>query len=326
MFKRGICTIEDLAASSRAPLRKRFRPNYYIGLYEQALDTDGIDQDWVQELVLEPFAVNNAVFKRTNKERFGEFDGRSIELLRASPALRRSCVVHDMAISDARTACDFFDKLEPEFGKALQFYATDLCLKVTSVHRRGSRLTVVLDSGGKILQIVFPPFVLPVSTSEPWVLYPLNRILRAVLIRTAVKRLVAELEGDQESLEKRDILLLCREAREHLRRYANFHIETYDMLDEPRRRFDVVRAMNIFNRSYFPDVVLSKAIGNVLTSLNENGVFLTGSNQNAGSIVNGSIYRKCGGRFVRLHKSASGSPVDDLIMAASGAVSQAKAI
>jgi hypothetical protein len=29
---------------------------------------------------------------------------------------------------------------------------------------------------------------------------------------------------------------------------------------------------------------------------------------------------------VRLHKSASGSPVDDLIMAASGAVSQAKAI
>src|SRR5690242_7618990 len=98
MFKRGIYTIEDLAAASRAPVRKRFRPNYYIGLYEQALDTEGIDQTWAQELILEPFAVNNAVFKRTNKERFGEFDSRSIEILRDSPALRRSCVVHDMAV------------------------------------------------------------------------------------------------------------------------------------------------------------------------------------------------------------------------------------
>jgi hypothetical protein len=316
MFKRGICTVDDLLASRRAAARKHFRPNCYIGLYEEALAVNGAGADFWQEVILEPFAVNNAVFKRTAKNRFSDFDCRTVEVLCELPS-RRTCVVHDMAVSDARTACGLFDQLAPKLGGALEFYATDLCLKVISVRRPGARLTLVVDPGGRILQIVFPPFVLPVSIDEPWLLYPVNRMARAILMRTAVKHLMSLMEKNQNAVERREILLLCREAREHLRQHPNFHVQAYDMLDRPWRKFDAVRAMNIFNRTYFPDAVLSAAIGNVFDSLNEDGVFVTGSNQNAGSAVNGSIYRKSGGRFIPLYKSALGSPVDDLVAAAS---------
>ena len=315
MFKRGICTVNDLIAAQGSPARKRFRPNYYIGLYEEALTANGIGDNRWQERILEPFAVRNAVFKRTAKERFNDFDTKTVELLCKLPALRSSFAVHDLAVSDGRTACDLFDKLAREFGDALEFYASDLCLKVSSVRRPGERLTLVVDPGSKLLQIVFPPFVLPVSTSEPWLLYPVNRLLRAVLMRTAVKRLMRVLRENRGELEEREILLLCPEAREHLRHYPNFHVETYDMLEMPPRKFEAVRAMNIFNRTYFSDCVLAKAVNNVFESLTEDGVFVTGSNQDAGSRVNGSIYRKSAGRFIRLYQSALGSPVDHLIMA-----------
>jgi hypothetical protein len=237
-----------------------------------------------------------------------------MEVLCGSAALRESCAVHDMAVSDARTACDFFDKLASEFGDALEFYATDLCLKVYSVRQREGRLTLVIDPEGRILQIVFPPFVLPVSTSEPWLLYPVNRLLRAVLMRTAVKDLIRRVQESDDTVERREILLLCQEAREHLRSYPKFHVEIYDVMEEPPRKYAVVRAMNIFNRTYFAEPVLAEAVSNVFGSLKEGGLFITGSNQDAGSTVNGTIYRKADGGFVTLYKSALGSPVDDLII------------
>jgi hypothetical protein len=316
MLKLGICTIDDLVTARRSVARKRFRPNYYIGLYEEALKTETLDDAQWQERILEPFAVRNAVFKRTARERFSDFDDATIQVLRNQQLLRRACTVHDLAVSDARTACDLFDKLVPEFGDALEFYATDICLKVSAIRQPGGRLTLVVDPSGRLLQIVFPPFVLPVSTSEPWVLYPLNRVLRAVLLRTEARKLLSILRERPDEVEQREILLLCREAREHLARYQNFHVETYDMLEPPGRKFEIVRAMNIFNRTYFSDAVLARAVDKVVESLSEGGIFVTGSNQDAGTTVNGSIYRKSGGRFIREYESALGSPIDHLIAAA----------
>jgi hypothetical protein len=311
MFKRGICTVNDLIAAERSLKRRYFRPDCYIGLYEEVMAING--NGYWQELILSPFAVRDTVFKRTTSNRFNEFDSNTLELLRESAPLRESCVVHDMAVSDARTACYFFDKLARELGDELEFYATDLCLKVYSVHQPGGRLTVVIDADERILQIVLPPFVLPVAMNDRWLLYPVNRLVRAVLMQTIVKRVMRLLRDGSGALERREILLLCQEAREHLQRYPNFHVEIYDALEIPQRKYGVVRAMNIFNRTYFPDHVLVKAVGNVFVSLNEGGIFITGSNQDAGSMVNGSVYRKCGGRFVPTYKSALGSPVDHII-------------
>jgi hypothetical protein len=313
MFKRGVCTVQELIAAESRLRGKRFRKNCYIGLYEEALAIGGPRVDSTQEAILKAFAIANAVFKRTEKQRFSAFDATTVQMLREVLALKERCTIHDMAVSDGRTACEFFDKLLPELGDALEFYATDACVAVTALRRRGGRTTTVVDREGKILQIVFPPFVLSTVLREQWLPYPVNRLLRVVLMRTAVKRLIRLFKEGGNGLERHEIRLLCREAREHLERNGNFHVETYDMLARSPRNYTVVRAMNIFNLSYFSDDVIARAVRNLLVSLDDGGVFVTGSNQDAGSTVNGTIYRKYRGGLVPMYVSGEGSQIDHIV-------------
>ena len=71
--------------------------------------------------------------------------------------------------------------------------------------------------------------------------------------------------------------------------------------------------MNVLNLVYFSETNLKKAISNIIACLNEGGVLVTGSNLEAGSMVNGGIYKKSGRRLEKLATSGSGSQVDNLI-------------
>src|ERR1700674_699891 len=145
MYNLGICTAEDLATYRHSLRRRFFRKACYAGLYEeaQAVNED-IGREW-EEAILSQLAVSNGAFKRTSRKRLEEFDEATMEALRAIPGLCERSIVHDMAVSDGRTSCEFFSKLSLEFRDALEFYATDLCLKVTKLRERGRRTTVVID-------------------------------------------------------------------------------------------------------------------------------------------------------------------------------------
>jgi hypothetical protein len=54
-------------------------------------------------------------------------------------------------------------------------------------------------------------------------------------------------------------------------------------------------------------------VKNVVQSLREGGLFITGSNAGAGTVVNGAIYKKTQTGMARIEVSGSGSPVDELI-------------
>jgi DNA integrity scanning protein DisA with diadenylate cyclase activity len=71
--------------------------------------------------------------------------------------------------------------------------------------------------------------------------------------------------------------------------------------------------MNILNASYFPEAQLRKAVENIVQSLREGGLFITGSNMEQGTIVNGGIYKKRKNRLERIEISGKGSAVDALI-------------
>ena len=71
--------------------------------------------------------------------------------------------------------------------------------------------------------------------------------------------------------------------------------------------------MNVLNLVYFSEANLKKAILNIISSLNEGGLLVTGSNLEAGSVVNGGIYKKSVLRLEKLATAGSGSQVDDLI-------------
>jgi len=310
----GICNLRDLvrAARQRTGPREYFKRPCYIGLYEDAI-TAGFAG--VQEAILFSFTVVNGAFKRTSRNRFGAFDHAIIDVLRQVIPARQHFVVHDLAVSDARTASEFFARLSAEFQDAFEFHATDLCLKVIAIRRPGARTVVVIDERGNVLQIMFEPFVFPARLTgrrQRW-LYLLNNGLRMILMRTAVKETLRLHSLGDRSLDQREILLVCPEARDALERCSNFHIETYDAFTNAPRAYSVVRAMNLLNRSYFSDDSLAKVITNIADSLEDGGIFITGSNGDAGSMVNGTIYRKQRREFVPIHKSGDGSPIDDLI-------------
>ena len=81
----------------------------------------------------------------------------------------------------------------------------------------------------------------------------------------------------------------------------------------PTERFDFIRAMNLLNPCYFPETQLRKAVENIVQSMREGGLFITGSSIEQGTIVNGGIYKKTNDRLQRIEISGKGSHVDALI-------------
>ena len=311
----GICNTSDLmrAVRTRPGSSEYLERPCYIGLYDDVIAAKPDISGSIQEAILFSFTVSNGCFKRTSRNRFGDFDQATIETLRQVLPRQQHFVIHDMAVSDARTASDFFARLSSEFNGAFDFYASDLCLKVFALRKPNARTVVVVDERGNVLQLMFEPFVLPTRTRRPRWYHPINRVLRLILMHTSVKGTLRLHETGNGFLERREISLVCPEARETIRRYSNFHINTYDAFETAPRSYSIVRAMNLLNRSYFSGAALTTIIANIAISLEEGGVFITGSNAEAGSAVDGTIYRKRGRVFSPIHKSGNGSLVDDLI-------------
>jgi hypothetical protein len=313
MLKFGICSLEQLGRSRNFLMSKYLRRACYVGLYEDAGCIDGeAGRKWEEE-ILSGFSVANGTFKRTSRERMGQFNDATIAALRDMDRGRKPWVVHDMAVSDGRTACDFFLKLSAEFDDSIEFYATDVCPKVIAVREPGRRTTVVVDDNNNVLQLMRPPFVLPMRGIESW-LFPINRLLRIVLMHTTAKRVLERCKSGDEELERREVQLVCREARRLLEECKNFHLDKYDVFEKAPRSYFLVRAMNIFNLSYFPESAIAAALINVYESLEEHGLFIVGSNGDAGSTVDGGIYEKRGGGFSCVYSTGKGSAINDVVV------------
>ena len=313
MLKFGTYRLEQLTRSRASLMNRYLRRTCYVGLYEDAGSIDGVLGRRLEEDILCEFMVASGVFKRTSKERMAAFDNAAITIINNLDNLRKPFVVHDMAVSDGRTACDFFLRLSVDLDDSIEFYATDACLKVIAVREPGRRTTVVVDDKNNVLQLMRRPFVLPMRGIESW-LFPMNRLLRIVLMRTAAKRVLERYKSGDEELERREVQLVCREARRLLEERKNFHLDEYDVFEKAPRPYSLVRAMNIFNLSYFPEAAIAAALINVYESLEEQGLFVVGSNGDAGSTVDGGIYAKRGGRFSCVYSSGKGSAINDVVL------------
>ena len=108
-------------------------------------------------------------------------------------------------------------------------------------------------------------------------------------MHTAAKHVIERYKSGDKRLERRELQLVCREARMLLAERKNFHLDEYDVFEKAPRTYSMVRAMNIFNLSYFPEAAIAAAVINVYESLEEQGLFVVGSNGDAGSTVDGGI-------------------------------------
>ena len=190
-----------------------------------------------------------------------------VELIEERLPGDRSLAVHDLAVSDGSTAVNLFERL----GAIRRVHSFHRFGPVTRCRRRGTTeqvATAVLDPAtNQPLQVIWPPFVFNVEKRESALLYPINRALLVILLRTRVRRLLERYSAADPSIMTRHIRLLAPAVLGALESDQRFVFERHDILQPLAGRFGLVRAMNILNRSDFEDDQLRVAIGHVARAL-----------------------------------------------------------
>ncbi len=272
--------------------------------------------DKIQERMLRRFRIHNGVLKYTCARRFDDFDRSSVSAIAAHFPTSQNIRVHDIGVSDGRTSCNLYDQLERLYGGRLDFRASDYAPFLYVLKRTHGTNRLIVDDQQHVLQIVTPPFVfIEIGWRERIMPYPLNFLIRQLVTVLYVRPLLEGHRAGSPDIHRTRIELLGRACRAHISKHDNFRVGAYDVFSGSNERFEIIRAMNLLNYSYFPEAQLIQAMENIVHSLKQGGLFITGSNDERGTVVNGGIYRETNGRLQRIAMSGRGSEIDALISA-----------
>jgi len=230
--------------------------------------------------------------------------------------------VFDLAASSGTTSVEFYHALRERFR--VDFVASDRTREVWAVRTPGSRLTAVIDADGHVLQYVLGRFVLPGQGRES-LAYPVNHVLRAACAAIARTRLCfvpAHAAGEElcwttlDGYEVMRIPLLASACRALMRRDPHFRYEVVDILRPLGATADVIRAMNILNRSYLSDEQIATALRHCLAALRPSGLLVVGrSPADDPAAVRATVLEKTPFGLETAARLGGGSEIEELIPA-----------
>ena len=333
MIRLGIWKLDQLRKKFARPGKQpaffpfsHFHRSVSILLYEELARSAPPDQEFLQEQILESFSnyvqpqgkdssADQGAFKRTYAHRFEAFDQTAADLAQKHLQGVQPLAVHDLGVSDGRTSVDFYRVLKATAFKNPRYLATDTTPYVDVISRPGRRTRMALDPEGRVVQIIRAPFVLNFPKQEHPLLFPVNWLVRKWLLAYSVPRMLKSYQTRPGDFQVERIYLVAKECKSLMGSATGFQVEPYNVLQPMGQRFHLIRAMNVLNPSYFPPIRMAQALQNILNGLEEGGLFVTGSNQGAGSPVDGAIYKKTEGRFHKLFQSGQSSPVESVLLA-----------
>src|ERR1700680_3540318 len=122
MIKTGLYRIEQLSDLRKTRSLFCGMRRISITLYDR---TFGIPngEEWA-ERILFLHSDGRGAYKRTYRARFDGFDSVAVRHITQAFGDKRTLVIHDAGVSDARTACDFFRKVTAHFPN-VSYYASD---------------------------------------------------------------------------------------------------------------------------------------------------------------------------------------------------------
>jgi hypothetical protein len=300
MIKTGLYRVDQL--SSAAKIRRFFggTRRVSITLYEK-LDGMKKAEEWAEKILFS-YCDARGIYKRTYACRFDQFDDMAIDRLGREFPASRALTIHDIGVSDARTARDFFQKLAARFPH-LSYYASDYEPSLMMLRSGTGGSVVTLNKKGQAIEIVMPPFVFNLIKPENFWLYPINYAFFLFARAIVLPRTLAKYRAGK--IAPSSLVLFCPAAQDLAASDRRFRLVEYDLLKPHAlpRRVDVVRVMNVLNSSYFDPQQLSIAVGHIFESLAPGGLLIIGSNDAAGTEVRGGIYRKLNQGFQVLAKS-----------------------
>ncbi len=307
MFKTGITDINKLLGEkSKTFLLKEFK-NTTITLYDQILNESNAEE--LSEKVLVFFSDERGAYKRTYNNRFNKFDDAAIDLIKTFFSSENILTVQDMGVSDGRTSCDFFEKIV-QFFPLIAFYASDYNGYVLVLEKGKTKIT--LSHRENLLEVLFPPFVFNIAKRDSYRYYPINHLVRLMHHWLVVNPLLKEYKNGNHRARK--LLLFSPRAINLSKTDQRFKLLQHDLLMPFHKQSHIIRAMNVLNPSYFSETEFTKVLSNIYNGLYLGSFLITGSNQDAGSDVDGGIYKKNKLGFEKIWQADRPSPINDKIL------------
>lgn len=306
MLKTGIYTLEQVK-------RNKFKTilggdkRISITLYDQILNVE--DSSTLAERVLLLFTDERGAYKRTYQNRFADFDKQVLEIFAANFPHTNQLQVSDVAVSDGRTAVDFFAQLSKQYNDIV-YAASDYNPTVYVVEKGAIKLTLSRDN--KLIEMVCPPFVFNAANPDVLKYHFLNRVVQFFAERMFVAPVMREYLAGK--LSAREVHLFCPAATNLAKSDARFKLGQHNVLNPFPSKSHIIRAMNILNVTYFSKPEFKKVLQNMHDGLHLDGLLVVGSNQDSGSLVHGAVYRKTNTGFLKIWQSGTGPAIDSLII------------
>ncbi len=268
-------------------------------------EIDDLGNPAVRAALFERIVDVRGAFKRTYADRFSDFDGLVMAQWHNPGATRGPSHVLDAGVSDGSTTLSLIAAVDRMSEGRFRFSATDLDGRYTRLSRKQlPERRVIVSSSGEVVQIIVPPFLF--THRESRYLFPVNRMLRPAAERFA-GRLVADWRTGHGDVQATEVLLLAPEFRKCLAKDPRVTFQAWDIL-EPWQgdAADCVRAMNVLNPGYFDPAQMARAVGHLFAAVKDGGLLAMGSNEDAGTPVDGIVCRRVGDRLELLATSGSG--------------------
>lgn len=258
--------------------------------------------------------LQNGVYKTTYANRFKDVNESLIKHLNKEQEL----YVMDVAISAGISTYEWNQMLS-QSGIKHKMYASDISLygKLQPITKY---FDILLDSNNYPLQFDLLNRSIPSSSSSlfPSIIQSIFRVISSISLNTIQLLHLSKLlnAGNPNGSNVRSITLVTK---------LLINNPDFTLLEESissptpenlLNKFNVLRAANILNKSYFDDTTLTKMVLNLKSRLKTNGLLVVcrtcdeKDGTNAGTIFN----KTDNGKLEILERMGSGSEIEDLIM------------
>jgi hypothetical protein len=219
--------------------------------------------------------TSNGTSRATVSHRFDDVDCVSCRVLKQLYDKDSELFIQDRAMSHGLTSCEWAQKLFRFFPLA-QVEASDRILFIYRVSLPSGE-TFIVEPDGHPLQYIRPPFVVSIAHREP-LRFPLNHVVAAYAKRKFRRLALHEHGTDPKVTEESritEISCVHPRARSLSKTNTHFCIRTRCIFDRTPG-IDVLRTMNILNKTYFRPPQLIKAAIATFESLKPGGIWIVG--------------------------------------------------
>jgi hypothetical protein len=275
------------------------------------------------EAIMQQMRLASGVYRTTFRGRLRDLDRFVLELLGRRYARQTTFEVHDWAASDCLTSSEWAESLFEQFPNAY-LHASDLTLFLLEVDFPNGA-AFILERDGEPLQYLRPPFVIRLNPPEPKSLV-VNRLLshqaRAKLASMQARLSIPAdwLDSSSEAFtvapfQVRRISVVHPDAEALRSRDPRFSIERHSVFAPLPQPVDIIRSMNIFNKTYFSTERLTEGAQAVWRSLKPGGWWIVGRTWREDPPAHHvSILEKKLGGFQLVERYGDGSEIESLAL------------